>query len=354
MSYNGSSLKRESHLSNYYIFDIAKFIAAIFVVMIHCSLFYDMSEVLNFIIVKLICALAVPFFFITSGYFFYRGIEFENLKIKNSKENIKRLKKNIKRLLLRYCIWTILYMPCIIIRWINTGYYSLFAYVDFGISLFIKPSYYHLWYVTCLMIALPISYFILRYIGAKFFLIMSIVLYIIGLLPFSYSWLVPGEFNDILLYADEYKNIFWTVFRALPLSGIGLIPIWININRKKAMILFIISLALLTAESTSLYLFVPQNHLYSYLVFTITTTLFVFCLLKTVNLKGNNKDVYIFLRKLSSFIFFIHPMILFVIQLTIGYMNTIVLFIIVLASALLLGTLILKLSKRFNFLTYLF
>ena len=51
--------------------DIAKFIMAIMVVIIHRPLFNDNMVFTNFIIGQVICSIAVPFFFIVSSYFLF-------------------------------------------------------------------------------------------------------------------------------------------------------------------------------------------------------------------------------------------------------------------------------------------
>ena len=49
--------------------DVAKFVAALFVVGIHTSLFKDVDASLYFVLNQIVCRLAVPFFATCTGYF---------------------------------------------------------------------------------------------------------------------------------------------------------------------------------------------------------------------------------------------------------------------------------------------
>ena len=73
----------------YAMIDIAKYISALLVVCIHTFPFYEISETLNTYWIQTICRIAVPFFFTTSGFFFFR-------KWSNDKETNKKNVKHYK------------------------------------------------------------------------------------------------------------------------------------------------------------------------------------------------------------------------------------------------------------------
>lgn len=104
--------------------DLAKFIFAILVVGIHTSPFEAYSEFGNFVFIDIISGLAVPFFFMTSCYFFFSKLTFENGKIKKCKENFSRFKKYFIRILILYLLWSAVYLIWQIFDWINTGWFS--------------------------------------------------------------------------------------------------------------------------------------------------------------------------------------------------------------------------------------
>ena len=88
-------------------FDIAKFIMAIFVVTLHAHPFSDISFGLNYIITNGLTRVAVPYFFMVSGFLLFRKMSLYELDI----AKIKRYLIHIFRL---YVIWTIIYLPIII------------------------------------------------------------------------------------------------------------------------------------------------------------------------------------------------------------------------------------------------
>ena len=93
---------------NYYALDIAKFISAFLVICIHCGPLLDVSETGNFVLVQIIARLAVPFFFVASGFLFFQKIDLQ--REWNDYENKAKLKHYFGRLFKIYFILTILYI----------------------------------------------------------------------------------------------------------------------------------------------------------------------------------------------------------------------------------------------------
>jgi len=83
--------------------DIARYVSALLVVCIHTFPFLEISETFNTYFIHTVCRLAVPFFFTTSGFFFFRNYDLENEDV-----NDARLKKALLRLFRIYLIWTII------------------------------------------------------------------------------------------------------------------------------------------------------------------------------------------------------------------------------------------------------
>lgn len=54
--------------------DIGKFISAFFVIMIHKNPISSNYEVLNFYVVDVLARIAVPFFYATAGFLFFRKL----------------------------------------------------------------------------------------------------------------------------------------------------------------------------------------------------------------------------------------------------------------------------------------
>ena len=58
--------------------DIARYVSALLVVCIHTFPFLEISETFNTYFIHTVCRLAVPFFFTTSGFFFFRNYDAKN------------------------------------------------------------------------------------------------------------------------------------------------------------------------------------------------------------------------------------------------------------------------------------
>ena len=157
----------------YAMIDIAKYISALLVVCIHTFPFYEISETLNTYWIQTICRIAVPFFFTTSGFFFFR-------KWSNDKEtNKKNVKHYLLRLLKIYLIWTVIYLPYSIYDYTRDGF-SIMNIISYIRDLVLNGSYYHLWFLPALMTATLIVCFVYSKKGLMTTLKLSLILYIFG------------------------------------------------------------------------------------------------------------------------------------------------------------------------------
>lgn len=151
--------------------------------------FLEISETFNTYFIHTVCRLAVPFFFTTSGFFFFRNYDSENEDL-----NETRLKKALIRLFRIYLIWTIIYLPYTIFDYTHTGFHIkyLFTYVR---DFFLNGSYYHLWFLPALMLADIIVYCLYKKKGLNFTLLITLILYFVGYLINVYTPIwesIPG------------------------------------------------------------------------------------------------------------------------------------------------------------------
>ena len=100
--------------------DISKYIAAMMVIAIHTSVLSDVNNTLYFIVVHIICRMAVPFFAICSGYFIGMRCEFQD-KMLCTKENKNIFRWQWKKIAVMYTVLTVIYLIYSIPAWINTG-----------------------------------------------------------------------------------------------------------------------------------------------------------------------------------------------------------------------------------------
>ena len=153
--------------------DIAKYVSALLVVCIHTYPFYEASQTFNTYWIQTVCRLAVPFFFVASGFFFFRKITDDTLANEEALINYE------KRLGKIYLTWTIIYLPYTIWDYAHANFriYHIFAYLR---DVLLNGSYYHLWFLPALMLATYIIYLLYTNHSMKRALIVSLILYIFG------------------------------------------------------------------------------------------------------------------------------------------------------------------------------
>ena len=93
----------ENYISKkqYPALDITKIVMAILVIIIHRNVFPDKFDFANFMLTDIFCQIAVPFFFITSSFLFFRSVNPHEKSAKLS------LWKTEKRLIIRRVIFNV-------------------------------------------------------------------------------------------------------------------------------------------------------------------------------------------------------------------------------------------------------
>ena len=295
---------------NYNSFDIAKFLCSFLVVAIHIAPFgeqtaSDFYTNLNFAFQQGICRIAVPLFFIFSGFFLYKKTPANNFSFAPTK-------KYVCHIALLYLAWTVIYLPISIlnIRYFPDG-------VMAGISLYIKRffllgSYIQLWYLNALMVSvLLVSFLLYKKYSPKKILIISAIFYVIGLLGDGYFGVLDamtrGTFmqGTVNLYFDVFETTRNALFFGFFFISIGMVLA--NTKRsfstKKSLALFICSLILLLIEAFTLWHFdISFEH--NLLVASVPCAVFCFMFLETLEVK--DRKIYKTLRTMSSLIFFGH------------------------------------------------
>ena len=164
-----------------YCIDLFKLIMAVFVVAIHSQLSLSVSvgfgKVLDFIF-----SLAVPYFFIVSGYLLFRKTDLNNLKFSECKD---RISLYLKRVIKMYTIWTAIYFPLTIYGEISYGTPLPKAIIKFLRNfLFVGENFYswQLWYLLGLIFAILIIYVLLRFkMCYKHILLLSVCVFVLGI-----------------------------------------------------------------------------------------------------------------------------------------------------------------------------
>ena len=260
--------------------DIGKFIMSLIVIAYHMRVYSGANEKIN-LIYETIRLVAVPFFFMASGFFLYKEEGIEN-----------RLKKTLKSIIKLYIIWQLIYLPF--------GLYDLIMQKRFIFSIIALcfrwffltggSSYtFFLWYLLSFIYSLILLLiFMKKGLSEKKILIITFIIYLFGV---TMNFLVFNYDQNYII--KIYKTIFANgdIFRGplLLFLGIFINKHKINISRKEALLLILISFTisiLLPNEITKLIFFVS--------VFLLA--------LNSNNIKMDTT----YFRKCSTIFYFIH------------------------------------------------
>jgi len=272
--------------------DKARLIAACLIIMVHTFPLEMINANLSFLLSEVFCRIAVPLFLMITGYFI----------IKKSLKDKKVLIDYTKRILIYYIISVIIYLPINVYN----GVLSNLTFLGLLKGLFITGTFYHLWYFPALILGIWITYFILKHMDEKRASIIFVILFMIGLLGDSYFGLIKGigfleNFYEIIFKISDYTR-----------NGLFYVPIFLylgyltdvsklKIEKKKNIILIIVSLILMLIEGYLLHSQAYQEHTSMYL-FLVPLMIFIFMYL--INNPGREEK---YLRRVSTVIYIIHP-----------------------------------------------
>lgn len=207
--------KMNEQKKQYASIDITKFFFAICILFLHTGAYHDMPG--GWYIQHSILRLAVPFFFVTSGFFWGCKVwEADGISL------WQKFLRYEKRLLYPYIVFT--------------GINSLLAAIDmYSKGESIKWMLYHLayaiifypygalWYVWACMVGMFILYLFLKHSSVRWAMAVGLICYIIALLCNSYYFMLEGTpLNGI---ANTYLTVAKTprngIFEGFPLLLLG-------------------------------------------------------------------------------------------------------------------------------------
>lgn len=173
------------------LLDAVKVMMAFLVISIHTII---PGSDLKYLLTQGIARIAVPFFFLSAGYFFSGKHSYGNI------ENV------LKRLLILYIAWWIFYLPFISKELYNNN--LTLAGFSFNLMLLIIKGWCHLWFMPAMILGMY-TYYLLR--KSKDVYIVALALYITGVI--IQNTITPSQFS--ILY---YRNFLLFGF---PLVAFG-------------------------------------------------------------------------------------------------------------------------------------
>lgn len=337
----------------YYSIDIVKVICAVFIICIHTSPLSDLSEPLNSLLVNCICRIAVPFFFISSGFFLFLKCGTENPKT-------DIVKNYLKRILLLYLIWSAVYFPFTALQMVfpKDGETALSVFLNWLKNMVFSAGFGFLWYLPATVVAVLIVTVLLKIgININKVILIGLILYCIGLCGQSYFGLVrmiPFNESFLRIISSAY-NIIGTTRNGI-FEGIVFIALGAKLSQKentgtfkKNVLYLAISVCLLTAE----FIFVGKMkwHLeYDMYLFLIPAAYFLLCS-ALCSTKPFTSVRLKYIRPYSSLIYFIHmlPIEIYCIFTRLPHTNSFAMFFIALIPTLILSSAIIFISEKNHF-----
>ena len=296
--------------------DLMKFIMAYAVVLLHCHAFIDNNELVDFFVTDVLTRIAVPFFFICSGWLLFR-------KMPVGEIDFSRIRKSLNRLFKMYFWWTIIYIPLICYEIINSSCDC--KQIVKNIIIFLRNcvmvgSYYHFWFLLSLMFGILLTTWMVKkqWNYKRMFLFVGL-LYSITLFAHSYYgvflWLFPQDSFGFYI-VHKLSKIFVTP------RGFGMGPIfvlignWIAWHQHRWSLMKIKWFCLLFGifyfieAMLTYYMGVNPHNGQSYIML-VPLSLFVFMYVARVDIKLSKEGkVFRRLRQISMIVYCIHPLFL--------------------------------------------
>ena len=196
--------------------DLVKFIAAILIVALHSDLFYDVNTTLYIIVCSGIARLCVPFFFVTSAFFYFRK--------PLTSDNTKRY---CKRLLLLYAVWFIISLPKTIFdRFICSNYPFWITLFRFIRSFFVTSTFSGSWFiVSCIFCAL--FYYLINKLNRKTATALTVIISVAVYCWITFTSAYGNFINKIGIsgFYDKYEMLFGNPYVSflvgIPYFGLG-------------------------------------------------------------------------------------------------------------------------------------
>lgn len=296
--------------------DYAKLIAAFFVAAIHTSPLMSIGANADFLLTRILARMAVPFFFMVTGYFLLPQYLFEG------STDCRPFIRFIRKTLFLYGIAALMYLPTNF----YAGHFSGITFWDAIRLLLFDGTFYHLWYLPATILGVFIL-ITLRRLPIAVIATIIFILYGLGLSGDSYY----GFLKHMPVLEGLYSKLF--EITSYTRNGLFYAPAFLFmgaiLHQKKrpesnkyfnSLGLFISTLCMI-AEGFYLHWLDVQRHDSMYITLPICMY-FLFRLVLLIRISPNKG-----LRIISTGIYLIHPMMIIVVRRFAKYTHTEALFI---------------------------
>lgn len=288
--------------------DWFRLVSAVLVITIHTSPLLSFGELSDFMLTRIIARVAVPFFLMVSGFFLLPAVQGES-------SGMERLYRQIGRLAKLYLIAIVLYLPIMI----YSGYFKEgFSFGTFIKDILLNGTFYHLWYLPAAITGLFLTGLLLYYCKDWMVFIISLILYLFGLLGDSYY--------GIVIMVPWLQKLYEGIFSISEYTRNGLffVPIFLmlgyylgkqagrrsSMSKMQAGIGLAVSGVLLLGEGIGLYYLNWQRHDSMYILLPVVMV-FLFMLMLQWDIRGGKR-----LNQIAMIVYIIHPAMIVAIRLT--------------------------------------
>lgn len=307
--------------------DIVKFIMSLFIVGIHSHIYYVIPDGIGrFVVQSVILRLAVPFFFVVSGY--YLGIKIWNQPYVERKKSIIGY---INNLLVPYLFWStinlLLYLPVI--------YDTCESGLEFIAKIIRQVIFYPvgaMWFVLACMVGACIIHVFWE--NKKVALVFAMFMYGVALLGNNYYFILSNtKYIDFMLkFIISTRNGLFVGFPFMLLGALLAKPEMINNFKSKYVCLLLVLAFILTSVETYTIYNRPYNDDRGLFVsYLLLIPCLVIALLKTQTPIGIST---IRLRKYSTMLYFSHRFIISITTMIVPNMPVVILFLVTLLCGL--------------------
>ena len=340
----------------YYALDIAKFISAFLVIAIHTQPLQEISEMGNLVFVQVIARLAVPLFFIISGYLFF--VKLDDEREWNDYVHTRQLKRYVLRLLKLYLIWSVLYLPFNYLL-MKDGGISIVDLLRYVRDFFLTGSYYHLWFLPSLIVAVVGVYVLRLHFSAYQTIGITALLYAIGMLGNVYDPIISNvpvastilnAYNAV--FVTTRNGIFFGMF-FIAISAV-LAKSHNIVNRSKTLPLlgFVISFIGLVLECLFLVRIDCMQEMTSMYIMVVPCVISLFLWLLALDLR--KRDVFIWMRKASLLIYVSHLMFIVILQGVFPTISLLALYLLTCVLSLVFASVILCIANHLTIFKHLY
>ena len=207
---------------NFNSLDICKLLMALCVVAMHTEpLVHCAVPIINDIYDSFV-RMAVPFFFLSSGFLFAQKFETPF----SSPKNIAIVKKYLLKFIKMYVVWTVIYLPIALYHYLSAGrgvLKSVFLYIKGFVFVGEQDNSWHLWYLLSTIYALVFILVLLNLkVSPKKMIIFSSIIFLISI-GIDYLSACAGSSNTFIeLFIKMIKG---TIGSGRILTGLFYLPL---------------------------------------------------------------------------------------------------------------------------------